>query len=408
MTAQRDEMLTMTASGGRGLRLIGEMERRDLDPSLAEVIEYRKSGLSVNWVVGCPLDCGYCVRHLFGNFAMKQPRALMPDQEAFDELVGHPGFVADVTPIQVLNRSTDPMLPLVKPHTFAMLRMLDAAGFRNHVLVITRWRIDDEDCAELNGLRNLRVTLLVTYSGITDERIEPVDSGIAARSLVTAYRNAQQYQVVLYWRPLVPGLNDTDTDLTRAMELSKVAHATVFTGLFFREQIRDYYRAHGLPEPYEQTARRKILPEQLERRVLKAAAARDGGSPLFRKTSCAIAYAHGMADYNGHYGIRELCDICPAAQQARCAREWTRPDPAAVAAAVTGLGGELVEITDRAVVVAGLDEQRRYRLQHGFGYQIHDVGKPHEPRRHGRAELGWTAPTNPPAASTVICRETNS
>jgi len=33
-----------------------------------------------------------------------------------------------------------------------------------------------------------------------------------------------------------------------------------------------------------------------------AAFARDGG-PLFRKTSCAVSYAHELPDYNGHYGI---------------------------------------------------------------------------------------------------------
>jgi DNA repair photolyase len=371
-------------------------ERSRLTPALSEVVEYRKSGLSVNWVVGCPLDCGYCVRHLFVNFDMKTPRALMSDREAFDRLIGHRFFLRDVTPVQVLNRATDPMLPPVKPHTFAMLQMLDDAGLRNHVLVISRWRVDEDDCARLNSFRNIRVTLLVTHSGITDPRIEPVDSNIAARSLVTAFRLAERYRVVFYWRPLVPGLNDTDEHLSQAMALSRGAHATVFTGLFYRDQIRDYYRQHGLPEPYTDTARRKILPGQLERRVLTAAAARTGGSPLFRKTSCAVAYAHGMADYNGHFGIRELCDICPSAQVERCSRAWSPPDPTEVAAAVTGLGGELVAVTDRAVVVQGLDEQRRYLLQHTYDYQIHDVDKPHHEHRHGRADLGWDATTETP------------
>ncbi len=31
-----------------------------------EVVEYRKSGLSLNHVQGCPLDCAYCVRHTYG------------------------------------------------------------------------------------------------------------------------------------------------------------------------------------------------------------------------------------------------------------------------------------------------------------------------------------------------------
>jgi DNA repair photolyase len=381
----------------RRLPILPQIQRSTLNPALTDVIEYRKSGLSVNHVVGCPLDCGYCVRHLFNNFEMKTPRALMPDQEAFELLVGHPSFLRDVTPVQILNRATDPMLAAVKPHTFAMLQMLDDAGLRNHVLVITRWRVDEDDCARLNSFTSIRLTLLVTHSGITNPRIEPVDSDIAANSLRLAYEHAERYRVVFYWRPLVPGLNDTDEHIARAVELTRSAHATVFTGLFYRDQIRAYYQAHGLPEPYEDTARRKILPGRLEQRVLAAAAARTGGSPLFRKTSCGVAYAHAMADYNGHYGIRELCDICPTAQIERCARAWTRPDPAPIAAAVAGLGGELVAITGRAVMVKGLDEQRRYLLQHTHGYQVHDVGKPHHPHRHGRAELGWHTSESEPS-----------
>jgi hypothetical protein len=376
------------------VRLLADRDRPGLDPALLEVVENRKSGLSLNWIIGCPLDCGCCVRHLFGNFAMKVPRALATDREAFELLVGHRFFRPHLTPIHLLNRATDPMLPPVKPHLFAMLRMLDDAGLTNHVLIITRWRVDAADCAALNALRNLRVTLLVTYSGIDDDRIEPVDSDVAATSLRTAFRYAQRLRVVLYWRPLVPGLNDTDAHLTTAMTLSRHAHATVFTGLFFRDEIRDYYRAHGLPEPYEQTARRKVFPQRLEQRVVAAAAARPpGGSPLFRKTSCAVSYVHAAPDYNGHVGVRELCDICPTAQLTRCTRASTRPGQAEVEAMATALGGELVEVADRAVTVAGLDEQHRYLMQHRLGFQVHDVTKPHHPRRHGRADLGWPAST---------------
>jgi len=318
-----NEPMTST-SVGRRLPILAVEQRAALDPALLDIVEYRKSGLSLNWIVGCPLDCGYCVRHLFANFDMKVPRALVDDRAAFGLLVNHRFFQPGVTPIQLLNRATDPMLPLVKPRTFAMLRMLDAAGLRNHVLVITRWRVDETDCAELNELRNLRVTLLVTHSGIDDARIEPVDSTIAATSLRTAFAHADRYRVVLYWRPIVPGLNDSDAHLDHAMGLRAHAHATVFTGLFYRDRIRDYYREHGLPEPYQDTARRKVFPEHLESRILAAAAA-TAGSPLFRKTSCAVAYAHAMPDYNGHVGIPELCDICPAAQLTRCTLARTDP-----------------------------------------------------------------------------------
>ncbi|WP_280442368.1 radical SAM protein [Nocardia brasiliensis] len=375
--------------GRRQLPLLTPSQRQALRPELLDVIEYRKSGLSVNHVVGCPLDCGYCIRHVFDNFGMKVPRAVVTDAEAVSMLLGHRYFQPHITPIQLLNRATDPMLPPVKPHTFEVLGLLDQRGLTNHVLVITRWRIEPEDCVVLNSFNNIRLTVLVTHSGIDDDRIEPVDSTIAATSLRTAFAQANRYRVILYWRPIVPVLDDTDEHLERAFELSHHAHATVFTGLFYKNQIRDYYQAHGLPEPYLEGARRKVFPEDLEARILTAATEYGTGSPLFRKTSCAVTYAHGVADYNGHYGIRELCDICPAAQLDRCAKTWTRPDIAQVAELAERLGGSLVEINDRAVVVDGLSEQPRYLMQHSLGYQVHDTAHPHHRNRHGRADLGW-------------------
>ena len=150
----------------------------------------------------------------------------------------------------------------------------------------------------------------------------------------------------MYWRPLVPGLNDSDEHLDRAYALAHYADATVFTGLFYRDEIAAYYRANGLPEPYDETARRKIVPETLERRVL---AAFDGSAPLFRKTSCAVSFAHGLPDYNGHVGIAEICDICPVSQLDLCRSAHRVPTAS----------------------------------------QLH----PHRIRQHGRADIGWQEAT---------------
>ena len=42
----------------------------------------------------------------------------------------------------------------------------------------------------------------------------------------------------------------------------------MFTGLFFRREIADYYAENGLPLPYDDVARRKIMPEDADRRIL--------------------------------------------------------------------------------------------------------------------------------------------
>jgi DNA repair photolyase len=357
-----------------------------------EVVEYRKSGLSLNHIQGCPLDCAYCIRHTYRLWDQRVPRALMTDAEAVDELVSHRYFTPHVTPIQLLNRATEPFLPAVRPHTFAVLEDLDGRGLTNHVLVITRHQLQPEDIDRLNQLRFLKVTLLFTYSGIDDRRIEPYPSHVAAESLkLMSAPLRRRYRTILYWRPLVPGLNDSDEHLASASELAKHTDATVFTGLFYRDEIAAYYRANGLPEPYNGTARRKIVPETLERRVLEAFAFSEA---LFRKTSCAVSYVHGLPDYNGHYGVRELCDICPLSQLELCRNAHRVPTAQHVHDVARALpeaaGLKVVDVTERAAVVSGLDtEQPRYFLQHALGFQVHDVRHPHHERRHGRADIGW-------------------
>ena len=360
----------------------------DLPASLRSVVDYRKSGLSLNHIVGCPLDCGYCVRHLFSNYEMKRPHVVLDDAAAVQELVSHWAFRASVTPIQLLNRATDPLLPGVKDHLFRTLEDLDSRGLCNPVLVITRWRVEPEDVIRLERLSNVRLTVLVTWSGIQDERLEPVDSRIAERSLRTLGALARRTKSILYWRPLIAGINDTDDHLRKARELSHAAHATVFSGLFHRDEIRAYLRGLGLADAYPDVARRKILPRELEERVLAAF----GGRPIFRKTSCGVAYANGISDYNGHVGLRDVCDICPSAQVERCASLHRRPSRQAVLdlARIAGLEVGDVSIDKRRVEVEGSTEQQRYFIQHALNYQVHDRQHPHKPRRHGRAEVGWS------------------
>ncbi len=357
-----------------------------------EVVEYRKSGLSLNHIQGCPLDCAYCIRHTYGLWDQRVPRALMPDAQAVEELVTHRYFQPHLTPVQVFNRATDPFLPVVRPHTFAVLEDLDKRELTNHVLVITRHQMMPEDIERLNELQHIKLTLLFTYSGIDDKAVEPYPSSVAADSLKLMSKPAwRRYRTVLYWRPLVPGLNDSPEHLAAAYRLAQHADATVFTGLFYRGEIADDYQANGLPEPYQDTARRKIVPETLEQRVL---ASFDAATPLFRKTSCAVAYAHGLPDYNGHIGIPQLCDICPPRQFELCRTAHTQPSSARLRQVAEHLpearGLVVVDITERAAVVSGLEtEQPRYYLQHALGFQVHDVRHPHRDRRHGRADIGW-------------------
>lgn len=89
-----------------------------------------------------------------------------------------------------------------------------------------------------------------------------------------------------------------------------------------RPRPRRWYCANGPPEPFTETARRKIVPDALERRVL---AVFPDSASLFRKTSSAVSYVHDLPDYNGHVGIRKRCDIYPDARLYQCRQAHRTP-----------------------------------------------------------------------------------
>ena len=67
-----------------GVALLSRDQVEQLPGRAREVVEYRKSGLSLNHIQGCPLDCAYCIRHTYGLWDQRTPKALMTDARAVD------------------------------------------------------------------------------------------------------------------------------------------------------------------------------------------------------------------------------------------------------------------------------------------------------------------------------------
>ena len=380
----------------RNLRLMPASEQAGLDPYMAQIITNRKSGLSLNHIIGCPLDCGYCVRHFWGNFEQKIPQLLVPTDEAVQMLVHHPEFVEHGTPLQLFNKATDPFLPAVKPHTFAVLEDLDQRGLTNLVLIITRFHVTEDDMERLERLTSVRPTLLFTYSGIKDDRVEPIGkSTTTVDSIMTAASCRDRTKVILYWRPIVPGWNDDPDTMAHVLGVADGAQvdALVFTGYYHKEENANHLRDLGVDVPYgDDWQRRKVLPQELDARVVQAWRDSQIGIPLFRKTSCGVTYGWQLPDYNGHLGVPELCDICPPEQVSRCAAALIAPTDEEIRVALDSFGFDpatpfLVE--DGHVLTAKLGEQRRYALQHAFGFQFWEVEHPHVHAAHGRALQGY-------------------
>jgi DNA repair photolyase len=69
-----------------GVALLGREQIERLPERAREVVQYRKVAWSLNHIQGCPLDCAYCIRHTYGLWDQRQPRALTIDAEAVEQL----------------------------------------------------------------------------------------------------------------------------------------------------------------------------------------------------------------------------------------------------------------------------------------------------------------------------------
>ena len=57
--------MTTVSEGPRTLPVMSAEQQADLDPYMALIVGYRKSGLSLNHIIGCPLDCGAAIPTTF-------------------------------------------------------------------------------------------------------------------------------------------------------------------------------------------------------------------------------------------------------------------------------------------------------------------------------------------------------
>jgi hypothetical protein len=145
------------------------------------------------------------------------------------------------------------------------------------------------------------------------------------------------------------------------------------------------------------------MPADLDAAVIAAWRASGISTPLFRKTSCGVAYAHAAPDYNGHWGVRELCDICPATQRALCGTAHAIPTNDQFEAVLADLGYTSDYLIENGHIwTHGLGEQRRYAIQHTLEFQIWELDQPHLLHAHGRSFTGYQTDEQEDQHLTVV------
>lgn len=302
------------------IRILSEKEKASLSEYAKIIVDYRRTGISLNHIIGCPINCAYCVRHFWGNFDMKTPHMLCSDEEAVEILINNKYFIKNDIPIQFLHKATDPFLPEVKVHTFRVLGMLDEMEISNIVMLITRYRVTDEDICFLDSLKHIRVCLFYTYSGINDKRIEPLASKEYAVEFAEVLRRTtrKRLKVIQYWRPVVNGWNDDENTINKVLSIADTFDAIVIKGLRHKKENDSYFKKSGIVITHDYGQYEKILTDESLGRIIEIYKENHIKAPIFYKNSCAISYCTESSDYNMQIMSKRSCNNCSLKQQNIC------------------------------------------------------------------------------------------
>jgi len=290
---------------------------KDTSMFMGAVVEHLTSWLSVNPYKGCSLNCAYCFRAKW--HPDNRPSEIYSVREAMLQLVSHPLFVSDITPVSINNSSTDPLLPAVRKGTFEAIRFMEDRKFKNPFVVITKLAFSDAELKLLESLEYVRPIIFASLSFIPGN-IEPAPVSPRIRNIQNL--SAAKIPVVMYYRPIVKGWNDSEEIMTRALLLGQqYCRSICIGGLRMSPEIRSELEKAGVNPGYESNDfHEKYFTEEIQQRLFGLYRKLNLTVPVFKHSSCAVSNILGGPNYNLLFENpgKNCTTSCPIAQQNLC------------------------------------------------------------------------------------------
>jgi hypothetical protein len=361
----RRELSARTLHALRELRLY-----RDTDG--VEPVWPHAGMLILNPILGCNFGCVYCFRadeqrESVDWFLDGTPTKVISEDAVVERLTRHPLFVPGQTQLGLHTATTEPFLPQVRESTFRLLELLDERRWHSDVMIITKHFVTDEDVARLASFRFLRLLLFLSYNaapaamermgartGFVERKRHTVDAILANPVLSAAH----------YYRPIVPGWNDSEEQIADALTFGEPLGLTVVGGLKEIPGLDDASRRRHLSIPVvpKGATSTKHFPPELLDRILRVHQQLGLRSELVGDQSCgltvmlsrrerrAVPNVEALRMYDAVSGQPPKCmGRCLPEQMEVCGRP-PAPDHATVRDLSDRMGIDAeVEITDRGV-----------------------------------------------------------
>jgi hypothetical protein len=309
---------------------------------MVRLIDEHDTWISLDPIVGCPLDCRYC--YLRGMSLTRTAATLR--HTAKDTIAALRDYLAEDEPLSPRN-SRAMRVVCIGNHTDILLTTVGREFLRQYVplhhqqlpslpvVLITKASLQPEFLQELDDCGHPIVIICSQsfFSWYQDVN-ERVEQGVA-RPEQTAQNfrllsRLRHIRPVHFWRPLTAINLPSDAEAHRQLELirSAGAVASVAVGLKRGPFLSVDLRANGSPlrsaldtKGDDVTPPEEEFPSVLRERALRAAHALN--FPVYLNTSCAVSLALGIPEYlqTWRAPVRHArCEPiqCPTPQRTRC------------------------------------------------------------------------------------------
>lgn len=249
----------------------------------------------LNPFLGCSVGCAYCFRPCemkddLDWFLHGRPIKVEEEKRLIDGLDEEIFFLKNKTLIGLHTATTEPFLPEVKESTFNLLDMLDKKGFKNNVLIITKYYLNEEDIKKLDQYENFNIFLLLTFNNHPSS-IEPLNASKNFinkkwKTLELLNKFSKNILYAHYYRPIIDGCNDSTEQIEEVLTFGEQTGITVIGGLKYTHKLEEYLKEH-YPKKLNSSNKKYLKKETIEK-IIEVHAKLKLKSTIVQDQSCGL------------------------------------------------------------------------------------------------------------------------
>lgn len=279
--------------------MLGDEERRNAENDHHARRPPRPCGMTVHTGIGCPLGCIYCYIYDMGFPGKATPYPLSPLQLVY-ALLSNPYFIPGPRGTLVaIGSVTEPFLPETRQRAIEYIEAI-AGYLKNPIQFSTKARLGPGDAERLKRA-DPGISPLITIISLRKAHIlEPNAPPPRERLETIRILGEKGLKPILFYRPIIPGVNDEEAEQVFRAAAENGATAVVLGGLRVTPGILARLRAAGLDtgEIERRLRRRPRQREQLpvyirDIKTRLAAMASRTGLIVFPQACMANLYTHG-------------------------------------------------------------------------------------------------------------------